>query len=389
MYSYDAERIAEIEETKKIHTDLLMALPRSGGIEDSIWNPKNRGLKKVTKSTNMTSLLKENSKQELESNNKEPMKDPPDNYVPPHMRGLAVPQEDSFAPTTHYVPPHMRGVTASQEKSFTSSTLRAGTRPSRVTSDASTASGSVLYMAEQTTHRPAFQDCGSEEYDIIPDQYSPPEQSEALNASDSWVDISKDFMQEALVIKVAKHATKPGGLIGTDQVSHPSCTVWTSDAIQSKKIEPDTGLKSTASDKNVAAEVIAKGSLFAKNAGNKYGVPKWLTSKKTPITSAETTPTKSYTSREESLGQNVTRDTKPVFELTISGGNGNTQFTHVPSKTAEATASITASAGPATSSGPFNLTSSGGPAATKSENLEHAVYFEAWGKPIERDVQRM
>lgn len=52
-------------------------------------------------------------------------------------------------------------------------------------------------MAEQATHHPIIQDCGSKGYDTIPEgQYSPPEQpAGALNASESWVDSIGDQVE--------------------------------------------------------------------------------------------------------------------------------------------------------------------------------------------------
>ena len=127
-----------------------------------------------------------------------------------------------------------------------------------------------------------------------------------------------------------------------------------------------------ASTKSIEQEIIEKGRLFAKNA--QYGKPKWMIAK-VNASSAASVPAGSNghdaVERKEDLNPYIA----PVSSAEVQAA------AYVPSKSGEASASLTATAGPSTGSKPITVLA---PLLTKSEDLEHAVYFQSWGKPEER-----
>ena len=119
-----------------------------------------------------------------------------------------------------------------------------------------------------------------------------------------------------------------------------------------------------AKKKDAAVETIAKGSLFAQQAGYKYGTPKHLLMRSSPAEQAH----------------GFIGPLPSAYAGTVHG------------KTAEATAPTPAIASPVSLANTTDSTASASTAATSAksepsnENLEHAVYFQSWGKPVQQDT---
>ena len=163
--------------------------------------------------------------------------------------------------------------------------------------------------------------------------------------------------------------------------------------------------------KDLAEEVKEKGTLFAKNAHGKYGAPKWMKEKAptsiaiakpahmhdeekqrdvnpylVPVNSSEVQPTDDVQSKSEMPLASSNATTEPSHSLNpftslVAATKIEKPSAYVPSKTGEPSAALTATAGPSAGSDTITLA---GSLATKSNDLEHAVYFESWGKPQER-----
>ena len=133
------------------------------------------------------------------------------------------------------------------------------------------------------------------------------------------------------------------------------------------------------SSQDLAAEVKAKGALFAKNAGNKYGVPKRM-KEKTPAAITTTKPAdlndQDTIKKEEDLSPYIV----PASSSEIPPA------AYVPSKSGESSASMTATAGPSAGS---NTVAAFDQLIPKSDDLEQAVYFKSWGTPLECNGPRM
>lgn len=168
--------------------------------------------------------------------------------------------------------------------------------------------------------------------------------------------------------------------------------------------------------------------LFARSAGNKYGTPKWKAAKKVS-TSTESSPGQATLTDTVGTGRDSIDSPEAVEEGTLPSGRGSkpadvqtkeaeitasfialaapgaaqsalgaavssgTETTcksaYVPSKSARTTACIPALAGLTATQCTLPTASLTGPSSAKTENLEHAVYFNSWGIPAERETPGM
>ena len=124
------------------------------------------------------------------------------------------------------------------------------------------------------------------------------------------------------------------------------------------------------STKDFAEEVKEKGRLFAKDSVGKYRASKYPKVKESTSDAAKPAHT-----NDDKKKENENSCLVPVH-------NPEVQSTvNIPTKSGESSAALTATSGPSAGLGSNTLV---GPSATKSKDLEHAVYFESWGKPQER-----
>lgn len=386
---------------------LMKYAPANGKtLKDSMWAPKDVHLRKVPKKHDLPACLQELNNEPGKTKGRTSPVAKPTSWIPPHMRGLKTNEKPIWNP-----PPHMKGLDVDDGM--------CSNPDSRVSSEASTQSGSVLQMPlhskKTTINIVAGKDSSSQDKVGIGESIpKSAQQPSVLNTASSLVDVNHGpaeenrWVEKSITNMECRFQTSDCNRDQDTSVISPTgqLAITKSTSGEATAVAPSTTKRCLSASpatakQSIASETIEKGTLFARNAANKYGTPKYLKLKQTSK-DKEITQSSPVKEAEKEVEPSTAGIIKPCSDSSVSTVRGS-KHTSTCSKLPEETATVPALSSPMLILNKLLEPSAPAPAAgvpqpsvdmgAKHLNMEasreHAVYFSSWGPQLHRDTPGM
>lgn len=381
---------------RKMTEEILMKHASADGntLEDSMWAPKRWNLRKVPNKVNLPSWLKETLAQEVQQTKgttdigKESCPTGPSHVQDAHVKVVLSPS----------LPPHMRGPAQANHEISNSPSVTDGRL--RGLSEVSALSGSVLEMATHSgtvTASPQPEKYPrDDEHKVFPNHVKSFRTSEhesnvrvPINAAQN---VAKTVAQNvAKAVKFLNDEENLGGKHSNNNKDKGDSSL-AAGSVTLAQVVPAINPVMPASKQSIQDQTINQGRLFAQLAGNKYGSPKYVTSKIKAKANKVSQPSVIAEEEEETMNQTTSIPIQ-TLEITASVTNDHNKGPSLPSKSSEENISIPAPSEPLAPVNPFNSAVGSCPEPSmhkvQEEDREHTTFFKSWGPQLTRDTPGM